>query len=289
MSVLSNLWRRRPADISPLQGQWLGPAREAMQSEAHVSTLASARFEELAAVGRSGSEFAVLTRGSEIRGILWHGVSASVLAPDSFDAVERLSRHALALSTRYSSIVAERSIAMHMWEVMREGLPPEREVRESQPLLEYCAGQPSDLPSTGVVAADARDLDRVFPAAVAMFREEVGTDPCRGDGGRGYRNRVEYLLREHRTYIARDGERIVFKADLGALFGGVAQVHGVWIDPAYRGRGLAAPFMRGTAELIRRDHAPRITLYVNSFNVRARRAYERAGFRPIGALATVLF
>lgn len=289
MSPISALWRKRPADIRPLQGEWVEPAREAMLREAHVSTLASARFEELAAVGRSASEFTVLTRGSAIRGILWHGVSASVLAPDSFDAIERLSRHALALSTRYSSIVAERGIAMHMWHVMREGMPREREMRSHQPLLEYSAGQASDHTPAIVTRAEPRDLNRVFPAAVAMFREEVGTDPCRGDGGRGYRARVEYLIHESRTYIACDGERIVFKADLGALFGGVAQVHGVWIDPAYRGRGLAAPFMRQTAELIRRDHAPRVTLYVNSFNVRARRAYARAGFEPVGELATVLF
>ncbi|MCT1866206.1 GNAT family N-acetyltransferase [Dermabacter sp. p3-SID358] len=254
-----------------------------------MSTLASARFEELAAAGRSGTEFTVLTRGNDLRGILWHGVSASVLAPESYDAIERLSRHALAISTRYSSIVAERGIAMHMWNVMREGMPREREVRSHQPLLEYSAGQASDPAPATVEAAETRDLSHVFPAAVAMFREEVGTDPCRGDGGRGYRARVEHLLRERRTYIARDGERIVFKADLGALFGDVAQVHGVWIDPAYRGKGLAAPFMRETANLIRRDHAPRVTLYVNSFNTRARRAYERAGFVPVGELATVLF
>ena len=289
MSPLSTLWRRRPADLHPLDGEWLSPAREAMQREAHVSTLASARFEELVAVGRSGSEFTVLVHGTHLRGILWHGVSASVLAPESFDAIDRLARHALSLSTRYSSIVAERSIAMHMWQVMREGMPREREVRGHQPLLEYSAGQTSEPTPTTVVAAKPRDLPRVFPASVAMFREEVGTDPCRGDGGRGYRARVEHLLHEGRTYIACDGERVVFKADLGALFGGVAQIHGVWIDPAYRGRGLAAPFMRETAELIRRDHAPRVTLYVNSFNTRARRAYERAGFIPIGELATVLY
>jgi predicted GNAT family acetyltransferase len=35
--------------------------------------------------------------------------------------------------------------------------------------------------------------------------------------------------------------------------------------------------------------APTVSLYVNDFNLPARRVYERCGFRAVGTLATVLF
>jgi predicted GNAT family acetyltransferase len=68
-----------------------------------------------------------------------------------------------------------------------------------------------------------------------------------------------------------------------------AQVQGVWVAPPFRGRGLAAPGMAEVVETVRREIAPVVSLYVNGFNTRAVRAYERVGFRTVGVYATVLF
>ena len=38
-----------------------------------------------------------------------------------------------------------------------------------------------------------------------------------------------------------------------------------------------------------RDLAPAVTLYVNDFNLAARRSYERVGFRNVGTFMSVLF
>jgi hypothetical protein len=35
--------------------------------------------------------------------------------------------------------------------------------------------------------------------------------------------------------------------------------------------------------------APSVSLYVNDYNIPARRAYARCGFRQVGEFATVLF
>jgi uncharacterized protein len=69
---------------------------------------------------------------------------------------------------------------------------------------------------------------------------------------------------------------------------GVCQVQGVWVDPEFRGRGLAAPGMAAVVELARQI-TPVVTLYVNAFNAPARSAYERVGFRTIETFATILF
>ena len=80
----------------------------------------------------------------------------------------------------------------------------------------------------------------------------------------------------------------MFKAEIGALSQRVGQVQGVWVHPAYRGRGLGTA---GTAAVAGRLSAMgRVSsLYVNGFNHPARRAYEKVGFTQIASFATVLF
>ena len=84
-----------------------------------------------------------------------------------------------------------------------------------------------------------------------------------------------------------DGE-VVFKADVGSVALGVAQVQGVWVAPRWRGQGLAVPAMAAVVEQVRAEIAPVVTLYVNDFNTPARATYARVGFTEIGSFATVL-
>ena len=47
--------------------------------------------------------------------------------------------------------------------------------------------------------------------------------------------------------------------------------------------------MATVVDYARRRFAPTVSLYVNGYNVPARRAYERVGFERVGTFATVLF
>lgn len=85
--------------------------------------------------------------------------------------------------------------------------------------------------------------------------------------------------------MVRDG-RVVFKADVGSVAGSVCQVQGVWLDPALRGQGLAAPAM-ATVVRLARSIAPTVTLYVNDYNKPARATYARVGFADVGEFATI--
>ena len=85
-----------------------------------------------------------------------------------------------------------------------------------------------------------------------------------------------------RAFARIEDGRVLFKAELGAVSARVAQIQGVWVDPEYRGRGLGT---LGTAAVVAealRTVAPTVSLYVNDFNVPARRAYERVGLRNVG-------
>jgi predicted GNAT family acetyltransferase len=134
----------------------------------------------------------------------------------------------------------------------------------------------------------AADFDSYLAASVAMYREEVGSDPLADGSGAGYRSYCRWLIDLGRAFgIVEDG-RVVFKADVGASFGRVAQIQGVWLDPDLRGRGLAAPAMAAVTEYVLADFGT-ASLYVNDFNVKAIRAYERVGFQTVGEFATILY
>ena len=133
------------------------------------------------------------------------------------------------------------------------------------------------------------EIDLLFPAAVAMYTEEVGVSPLADDGGRSYRRRVAELVRARRAYARIVDGEVVFKAELAVVTRRTAQVQGVWVAPAWRGRGLAAPAMAAVLNDALIRVAPTVSLYVNDFNTAARRVYQHCGFRPVGTLATVLF
>jgi uncharacterized protein len=61
------------------------------------------------------------------------------------------------------------------------------------------------------------------------------------------------------------------------------------VAPDLRGRGLSERGMSAVVEMALADVAPVVSLYVNSYNVRALAAYRRVGFRQVGSYATVLF
>ena len=114
-------------------------------------------------------------------------------------------------------------------------------------------------------AVEPVELPILYPACVAMYTEEVGVPPQTGPDGTFYRSRVAELIRAGRAFARIEDGRVVFKAEVGSVGTGVCQIQGVWVDPEFRGRGLAAPGMAAVVELARQI-APVVTLYVNAFN-----------------------
>lgn len=188
---------------------------------------------------------------------------------------------------RSASIVGRAQHVEPLWDRIRPWWGPPRTVRDDQPLL-VCPDLPGVPPDPRVVVVPPQLLDDYFPAAVAMFTEEVGVDPTLGDGGRSYRARVTDLVAAGRAFAIFDGPTVVFKAEVGSLTRRVGQIQGVWVHPAFRGRGISAP---ATAAVVRtiQSWGRLPSLYVNSFNTAARATYDRVGFHQIGTFASVLF
>jgi uncharacterized protein len=239
---------------------------------------------------RLGGEIWGWFDSGELCAACWSGanlVPVNATSPAVLDAfAEQARRH----PGRYSSLFGPAEMVLGIWSRLEQRGWRARQVRPCQPL--FAMTGPSAVPADPLVRrAELDEIAAVLPASVAMFTEEVGYSPLRGDGGASYRRRVSELIADRRTFIRRstapDGH-VVFKADVGALSDQMAQVHGVWIDPRYRGQGLAAPAMAAVvAQAL--DDAPVVSLYVNDFNAPALATYRRVGFEQVGAFATVLF
>ncbi|GAA2752446.1 GNAT family N-acetyltransferase [Kitasatospora cinereorecta] len=205
-------------------------------------------------------------------------------------AVRAFAERAKRQGRRCSSIVGPAESTAALWALLERSWGPAREVRAHQPLMATATRATGVEPDPLVRRVLRNEVEAVMPACVAMFTEEVGISPLAGDGGLLYQARVAELVAAGRSF-ARFGEdgQVVFKAEIGAVTAGACQVQGVWVAPEFRGRGLSETGMAAVLDFALTDVAPVVSLYVNDFNVRARAAYHRVGFREVGAFMSVLF
>jgi predicted GNAT family acetyltransferase len=187
-----------------------------------------------------------------------------------------------------ASIVGPQVAVEGLWSRLEEGWGPPREVRSGQPHLQL-DGPPAVAPDPAVRRTTMDDFDVVYPACVDFYTEELGVSPEYGGGGNFYRARVQQLITRGWQFARIDDGRVVFKAEVGCVSPYAAQIQGVYVDPDRRGEGLAGHGMAAVVELIRAEIAPVASLYVNDWNLPARRAYEKAGFVETGRFSTIMF
>jgi hypothetical protein len=204
------------------------------------------------------------------------------------EAAVAFAERARRAGRRCSTIVGAATAVEPLWQLLARHWGPPRDHRPSQPLLAI-SGPPRVAPETRVRPVRPAEIDLLFPAAVAMFTEEVGVSPLRTDGGAGYRARVAELVGAGHSLAWFDKGSVVFKAEIGAVSRSACQVQGVWVAPGYRGRGIGTAGTAAVVEYARTTIAPVVSLYVNDFNTAARAAYEHVGFREVGRFASVLF
>ena len=187
-----------------------------------------------------------------------------------------------------SSLVGSADAVLAMWERLSPRWGPARDVRACQPLLVTDRPSTAVRPDPQVRPVRPDEVAALYPAAVAMYTEEVGVAPA-ADGDPSYHDRVLDLVRAGRAYARFVNGRVVFKAEVAVVTRHTAQIQGVWVDPQLRGRGLATAGMAAVVDDVLRRVAPTVSLYVNDYNEPARRVYARCGFREVDTFATVLF
>lgn len=221
-----------------------------------------------------------------VRSALFLGANVIPVATD--DAARAAFAARLRLTGRRgSSLVGFSDEVLDLWRLIEPSWGRAREVRARQPLLTIKRlSNVSPDPRVRLVRMD--ELDVLLPACIAMFTEEVGVSPVAGGAHGSYRARIADLIREGRALARIEHDQVIFKAEIGAVSHDACQVQGVWVEPGRRGQGLSVPGMAAVVEYALRAVAPVVSLYVNDYNVAARRAYESVGFEESGCFATVL-
>ncbi len=226
--------------------------------------------------------------GAELNSLCWVSANVVPVACDSH-ALDVYAARLRRYRRRCSSIFGDAEQVLGLWERLQPHWGQPRSLRPEQPLMAVTSGprdtgRPMD-PRVRLARED--ELELVLPASAHMFTAEIGYAPYIGSD-HDYRRMVRGLIRAGHTYVISEGGRILFKADVGSLAFGVAQIQGVWVAPRARGQGLAEPAMNAVVQHVLDHLASDVTLYVNSFNEPALRTYQATGFEEIGTFATVI-
>jgi len=209
-------------------------------------------------------------------------VNTSLIARQEFATVLNRS------GRRSSSIVGPAEEVLDLWSRVSATCGPAREVRSNQPVLSMRSNSSVEI-DHDVRYSNLSDLEDLVPACIAMFTEEVGISPTINGGGNAYRNRISELVSSRRSFVKYLGSELVFKAEIGTVGAGVAQIQGVWVKPEYRGKGISVSAMAAVVKLVLADVAPVVSLYVNDYNEVALKTYRSVGFEQVDTFATVLF
>src|SRR6201992_2057537 len=183
---------------------------------------------------RLGAQMWAHGSGGRLESLCYNGANLVTVAATP-DAVAAFADRALRQGRRCSSVVGPADEIQALW-----ALP--RDVRPVQPVM-VINGPPAVPPDPLVRRVRMDELDILWPACVAMFTEGVGVSPTIGDGGASYRARLQQLIRSGRAFARIEGGEVIFKAEIGAVTPQACQVQGVWVRPASRGEGIAAPGM----------------------------------------------
>ncbi|WP_336922737.1 GNAT family N-acetyltransferase [Aquipuribacter sp. SD81] len=226
----------------------------------------------------------------ELVSLCWVGANM-VPVEAGGEAADAFAARARSAPRRSSSLFGPRDDVLRLWAGLEQAWGPAREVRRDQPLM--VCGEPAVGVDPYVRRTRPDELDTLFPASVAMFTEEIGYSPVGLDGGAAYKAGVAEMVALGRSFVRIDLDEhgdpeVVFKAELGAVTGAIAQIQGVWVAPHRRGEGLAVPAVAAVVRAVRDDLGARSSLYVNDYNERAVHVYEQVGFERHGSFATVL-
>ena len=258
------------------------------------TVLATTRLEHARVSGlrSAGGELWGYAEDGELLAVCWVGANLVPILPGlstavrgrALDAFAQLGAHR---GRRCSSLVGPRDDVLDLWQRLERVWPAARDVRADQPSM-VIDTEPTLTSDPLVRRSRPDELEAVLPACVAMFTEEVGYSPLAGSGG-FYEARVRSLIAQRRSFVRMQDGEVVFKAEVAAVAGGVAQVQGVWVRPDRRGERLSEGGMAAVVRATRDEIAPVVSLYANAHNVRAVAAYRAVGFRRVGTYATVLF
>jgi uncharacterized protein len=231
------------------------------------------------AARRGAGRFAGVLEGGRLRALCHLGAN---LVPSGEGCGAFAS---YAVDGRARMVIGEEQAVGELWEALRARVSSPREDRPGQPV--YVLRTPPEAAGSGLRPASLDDLDVLVPACAAAHEEELGIDPLARDPD-GFRWRTRSQIESGRSWLWREGDTILFKAEASAWTPRSVQLQQVWVDPPARGRGHAARALRDLCRLLL-GGTPTVCLFVRPENVPAIRLYESIGMRHVLDYRSILF
>jgi predicted GNAT family acetyltransferase len=271
-------------EIRELNSSDLNELLESVHSDLESHLFIAARANEVLSQKSSSSVFGYFEENKLVGGILY----GPNLVPFNLteNASSEIAKFLSNLTNRCASIVGVKSDVEKLWPHLVKLMPAPRLIRETQVLFVLANVLPEHQ-DTKVRKVTDTDLDAYTSASIEMFTGEVGLPP---NDLIEYKIRVRSQIAAGNSYawFAGDG-RVLFKVDVGSQFDGTCQLQGVWLHPELRGRGYSNELLHMAINLIQKQHAQKITLYVNDFNKPAIALYEKLGFIKRNEFQTIFF
>ena len=190
-----------------------------------------------------------------------------------------------AVRGRARMIIGEEAAVGELWTEAAPHFPDPRDDRPGQPV--YVLEDAPEAGGTALRRATTDDLELLVPACAAAHREEIGIDPLKRDPD-GFRWRTRSQIEQGRSWLWRDGDTILFKAEASAWTPSAVQLQQVWVDPAVRRRGNGRRALSDLCRLLLAD-VPTVCLFVRPENAPALRLYEVVGMRRVLTYRSLIF
>ncbi|CAN5525741.1 GNAT family N-acetyltransferase [soil metagenome] len=219
----------------------------------------------------------------QLQGVALIGHSTLVEAR-SEDALKALAFTAQSSETPIHLVMSSGDEAATFWKYMTSGTTQPR-LTCTEALFEISfpfAVQKSDW------KVENASLDLLIPVAEAQAEVafiECGVDPMLRDR-EGFLKRVARRIEQNRVFVVRDGEKLVFKADIIAETDDVIYLEGVYVAPEYRGRGIG-PNCLSTLSLELLNRVSNICMLSNVEFEGAHKSFLKAGFRNTDQCTTL--
>jgi uncharacterized protein len=182
-------------------------------------------------------------------------------------------------------IVGEEGAVTKLWDAVRDDMPEPVDDRPRQPV--YVLDAAPARGNTALRPAALDDLDLLVRASADAYLEEVGIDAFERDPALfEWRTRVQ--VEQGRSWIWREGDQILFKAEASAWTPKAVQLQQVWVEPGLRGRGYAKRALGDLCELLL-ARTPIVCLFVRPENAPAIHVYEAIGMRRTITYRSLIF
>lgn len=258
------------------------PAARALADELGASGVYVSNFLSRGTAAGDDGELLGLYGAEALAGLAFFGARGNLILLEA----EPVDAAAVARSVQESANVWRIALGPHASvAALAAGLAQAPLVHRRQ---EYFGMAPSEAARAAVDAsvrlAERHDLAMLSAAAVELNRVDLHVDPS--EVHRGWlKETLRRRIRAAQTWVLGPRGAPECKLDVGSSGPAGVMLEGVYTVPAARGRGLATRLVASVAAAL---DAPLVALHVAAGNAAARKAYARAGMRPMGECSLLL-